>query len=300
MKPTLRHLAITVGGIAAIASSLFLLYVWTVGQNEDLHSRFTQTLRVEKSKSDQAPTEEDPLIRFVVNRLVPEENAAEISVLLILDTHSPSGEDLRTSAGSLTAQAEDGSSAELYAAHVETEALSAAKFRSGHKDAISRSPRSSFPTFTSIDAFPFDRVSLRPMFKLTDENNHWLRHRVEVQKAFPGRHMSVRWDHGGVIIEFARSNLEIVYVLGVSVVFLIATVAVFVGSILRRSAATGLESMLSVAGLLVAAAGYREILGVAKLASTSMLEILVLGIPILLLAISLLLSAFRTFSANDA
>jgi hypothetical protein len=300
VKATFRHLALAVGGIAAAASSFFAVYVWTIAQNEDLHSRFTQTLRVDKTKSDQAPTEQDPLLRFVVNRLVPEENSAEISLLLILDTHTPSGADLVRNGGGLTAQVEDGSSADLYAAHVETEALSAAKFRSGHKDAVARSSRQPFPTFSSLDAFPFDRISLRPMFRLTDANGRWVGHNVEVQKAFPGRHMSVRWDNGGVFIEFARSRIEIAYVLGVSVVFLVATVAVFLGSILRQKTSTGLENMLSVAGLLVAAAGYREILGVAKLPSTSVLEILVLGVPILLLAISLLLSVARASKANNA
>lgn len=186
----------------------------------------TQTLQVDKTKSDQAPTAEAPLLRFVINRLTPDENAAEVSLLLILDTHSPMGADLKSRTGSIAAQANDGSSADLHAAQLDTEALSSAKFKSGHKDAVARSPRSSFPTFTSLDAFPFDRISLRPMFRLTDENNRRLEHRVEVQKAFPGRRMSVRWDQGGVVIEFARSNLEIAYVLGVSIVFLIATVAV--------------------------------------------------------------------------
>jgi len=295
----LRRLALVVCCIATLASSVFLVYVWTEAQNDDLHSRLTRTLPVDKLRSDEAATKDDPLLRFVINRLTPEENAAEISLLLILDTSSPLGAELRSRGGKLTAQAEDGSSAELYGARVETEGLSAGNFISGYTDAITRSPRSSFPTFTSVGAFPFDKISLRAMFRLVDQNNRWMPHRIDVQKAFPGRQMSVRWEGGGVVVELARSNLEIFYVLGVSVVFLIATVTVFFGSILCKNSSTGLDGMLSVAGLLVAAAGYREILGVAKLPSTSMLEIVVLGIPILLLAISLLLSIFRSVNASD-
>lgn len=298
MKPTFRRLILVVGGIAVIASSLFFIYICTIVLNEEYHSRLTQILRVNKSKVVQTSTEQDPLIRFVINRLSPEENAADVTLLLILNTNTPLGTILKSKADGLKAQAEDGSSGPPTL--LETEELTAAKFRPGYANAITHSPRSSFPTFTSIDAFPFDKVSLRPMFKLAHADRSWLSHKIEVQKAFPGRQMSVRWDRGGVIIEFARSNLEIVYVLVVSIVFLIAAASVFVGSMLRKSSATGLESMLSIAGLLVAAAGYREILGVAKLPSTSVLEILVLGIPILLLAGSLLLSVFRAVNANDA
>ncbi len=294
-----RRIFISVSILIFLACTIYFLYAWVAVLNEDYFSRATQTLHLDKSISDQKPTEGDPILRFVVHRLIQEENSAEVSLILVLDTHSPMGSEIEANSQSIVAHADDGSSADLYGAHAETSVLSSADFIPGHKDAVARSSRLVFPTFSSVNAFPFDKISLRPMFKVTTNERRWHAHQVEIQKAFPGRKMTARWDNGGVVIHFSRSNLEIVYILGVSFIFLAATSLVFVSSLINPRSSIGIDHIVSIAGLLVAAAGYREILGVSKLPGTSVLEIVVLGFPLIILTANLVVSIYKSRIAGN-
>jgi len=137
----------------------------------------------------------------------------------------------------------------------------------------------------SVYGFPFDDLSIRPIFEVSRDGTYTDHYRLEVQKALPGRLMEVS-NETIPVIRLTRSPTEKAIVLVSAVVFLFLSGILVYGLFAARRGLTTLEELLAVGGYMVAAAGFRELLGVSRAAGTSALEIAVIGIPLLLLAIA--------------
>jgi hypothetical protein len=277
--------------IALVIGGAIMLMLLAVGiLNSELYGRLTETYAPTApfSKAD-----DDPLIRLVLYRVIPDENAVEASLLLIVDAESKLGEDIKGSGSSVKAIVEDGSSSHLYAMTAETTVMDASTFRHGFASAIVRSDRFFLPIYPSMGSYPFDDLRMRPMFRMQVDQSSILAFKVEVQKAFPGRLLSVEGDSGITLVSLARTPPEKAFIVTASAIFFLLSLTVTIGLFASRRGLTSFEQLIAVAGYLLAAAGFRDLLGVSRVAGTTILEIVILGIPLVLLSFGVAISMYR-------
>ena len=93
-------------------------------------------------------------------------------------------------------------------------------------------------------------------------------------------------------ISLTRSPTEKALVVSTSLVFLFLS-AVLAYSLFSNPGLKTIDELLGVGGYLVAAAGFREVLGISRAAGTSALEIGVIGLPVLVLSLGVAVSIVR-------
>lgn len=298
---SLRQFA-RVGAFAAIVAlvlgGIIMLMLLAVGVlNAELYGRLTETYAPAApfSKAD-----DDPLIRLVLHRIVPDENAIEASLLLIVDAESKLGKEIKGSGLSVSAVVEDGSSPHLYAMTAETTVMNASSFRPRFASAIVRSDRFLLPIYPSMGSYPFDDLRMRPMFRMQADQDAIFVFKVEVQKALPGRLLSVEGDSGITLIALTRTPPEKAFVITASAIFFLLSLTVTLGLFVSRRGLTSFEQLIAVAGYLLAAAGFRDLLGVSRVPGTTILEIVILGIPLVLLSFGVAFSMYRGRRLSNA
>jgi hypothetical protein len=118
--------------------------------------------------------------------------------------------------------------------------------------------------------------------------------RVTVVKLIAGRTMTVSADPSSFTITMKRPRIYQVFVVVGAGIFM--AVIIGVAAHLFRSSAWDkpVNQAIAIAGLFLAAAGFRDILGLSKLASFSAMEAFIIGVPLLLLAIALLRGALMS------
>lgn len=124
------------------------------------------------------------------------------------------------------------------------------------------------PSYPSLGTYPFDDIRLRPMVWVRSSRDGLLRARLEIEKAVPGRLLSVTQDSGAAVVTLTRAWTEKAFVLAASPVFVLISLAVTVGVFFARATASSLEQLIALASYLLAAAGFRELLGVSMAGTT--------------------------------
>lgn len=278
--------------ITLLLAAAALILLMSVGiLNADWYGRETETQQV--SGPAFAADETAPVVRLELHRIVSDTNSVEASVVLVVEGRSPIGEEVKSGATTLTAEVRDASSLEPVAINVHT-IVDKAAFQAGWSDAASRSAVFTLPAYTSGVPYPFDDVRVRPFLNVTDDKMMGVRTSAEIQKAFPGREMVVHLQGGIPEIRLSRTTTEVAYILTTGLIFFALSVAIALRLFSATSALTGVQELIAVASYLVAAAGFRDLLGLSRLAGTSVFEILILGVPLVLLAIGVAVSSLRT------
>jgi hypothetical protein len=291
--PLFRTVSKLVIGGAIVLGGIVLLPLAFVGAlNSELYGRLTETQTVSFGF---LAAETDPLVRLVVHKIIPDENAVEASLILMIDGSTELGQEIKIQGVVATAIVEDGSSQHFFAVTAQTPPIDSSAFEPGSSWAVTRSERFLLPTYPSMGTYPFDDIRFRPMLNVRSTRDGLLRPRVEIQKALPGRLLAVTEEGGCAVISLTRAPTEKAFVLASSLIFVLISLAVTFGVFFGRSSASSFEQLVAVASYLLAAAGFRELLGVSRVTGTTILEVLILGVPLTLLAIGVGASLFRHY-----
>jgi len=101
--------------------------------------------------------------------------------------------------------------------------------------------------------------------------------------------------NGNVEIRLTRTPVERVYIIAASAIFFLLSLLVAVTLFSSPTGLTSVQEVVSVAGFLVAAAGFRELLGLSQIRGTTILEILIVGVPLVILAVGVASSVLRAW-----
>lgn len=286
-----RKLKWLVVAFCVIAVPLGLMFAFALIANEDLYGRAidTQTaVGVGRGKTVRS----GPTVRLILHKLLADENAIEASLMII-------GEDgdlprlISEGKTKITAELRDGSSLQPYGilSDVTLDHVSA-KVQPGVNSFAVQSQRFLLPAMSSVSGFPYDDLKVRPIVDVRRDEFYTGEFKLEIQKAMPGRVMELS-DKNIVDINLTRSPTEKVIVLASSGVFIFLSVILVIVLFDRSRGLSSLEELLAVGGYLVAAAGFREVLGVSRMAGASALEMIVIGVPLAFLSVAVGISFMR-------
>lgn len=275
---------------AAAASGLLLSILGITLLNADLYGRLS-----ESHIFDAQDTEQARLI-LAIHRLVPDENAAEVTIQLSVPSQPQAdlvGSDREWLEGGVNANAYSGSSEVSKSIRIDS------MNRGNAPNLTAVSERFNVPTFPSLYGFPFDDVRIDVSTYIRKSNGVTPPYAFEIQKRLPGRRLSGKGNLTVASITLSRPSTERMMVLVSSIVF-VSLVAMLAFYLFRRQSGSPLEEMLGVTSFLIGAAGFREIVGVTRSSGVSVLEIVVFGVPLLLLAYAIMAGALRRSRKTDA
>lgn len=274
----------------SIGAGLLVMFASVAVINYDLYGRLTETNAVKTPVDPLASGESAPTLRVILHRILPDENGVEASLVIILDGHDELTERVRAGKEHLTASVRDGYAVDsMGLAHYLT-LDSTAAYPQFVPMAV-RSERFVLPSLPSLNGFPFDDISVRPYLEVRQSDGSSIRFRTEIEKALPGRILSTGVTGGIADATLTRSPTEKIIVLLGSIVFLSISTVVTIG--LFRVRLSTLEEIVAVAGYLLAAAGVRDLLGISRASGTSALEVIVVGLPLVLLGLGIGISVIR-------
>lgn len=280
------------GVVLLIGGTALVMFVFVTVMNADLYGRLIETQIARGVGTPDASSIEVPTARLVLHKLPADENAVEASLLLFIDGGALV-DQVREGKARLTAVVHDGSSFQPYGVrhHVILDS-STANAEPGDNAMAVQSERFLLPALPSLGGFPFDNLDIRPIVDVSINDGYTRYFRLEIQKALPGRLMQLS-DDNITTIQLTRSPTEKAIVVTSSLVFLFLSGILVYGLFAAPRGLTTLEELVAVGGYLIAAAGFRELLGISRTAGTSALEITVIGVPLLLLALGVAVSFIR-------
>jgi hypothetical protein len=244
--------------------------------NADLYGRMDENTQVFLGRDSTL----DALV--VIHRLISDENAAEVSVMLSARMYSPVGDSISSGKLRLKVAVYDGSSSLPFTPLAIATLDSSARIASNFTITTS-SQRFIAPVIPSVNGFPFDEISIEPLIVVNASDGQDRLPSIHVLKTVPGRLLRTQKQNTEPIISLVRSQTEIALVLTTSVAFLVISLIVTRHIVAHAKRLTGLEELLTVAGFLIATAGFRDLVGVSRASGTSALEIFVFGGPVALL-----------------
>ncbi|HYX72956.1 MAG TPA: hypothetical protein VE732_09300 [Nitrososphaera sp.] len=277
--------------VLIIACLALAMFTFGIVMNSDLYGRLIET-QVAQGVGDPAGSREIPTVRLVLHRLPSDENVVEASIIIITE-----GGNLvtliREGKSSIKATVRNGTTYQPFGIQNDvTLDDTSAKAEPGVGSIAVQSERFLLPALPSLGGFPFDDLEIRPIVDVMRDGGHTSHFQLEIQKVLPGRLMEVSNDNIPTI-RLTRSITEKSIVVGSSLVFLFLSGILVYGLFAAQRGLTTFEELLGVGGYLIAAAGFRELLGVSRATGTSALEIAVIGIPLMLLAIGVGVSFVR-------
>ena len=265
-----------------LTGAALLLMVSTKVLNDDLYARLTQTTSVPSDL--EPPTSTGPTARVVIHRILPDENAVELSVVLSIDSDDPLAIAIKRKQAALVAEVHDGQAVEHFAL-VHRSRLDDRNAVAGMAALAAPSDRFLLPALPSLSGYPFDDLLIRPMIIVKEETGSWIRFHTEVEKTVPGRLLKAKEVGGAPEITLTRSTTEKVFVTSGAALFILISLVVAI--VLFKTPLTGIGDLVAVAGYLLATAGVRDLLGISRAAGIGSLEVLVVGLPLLFLALAL-------------
>ena len=278
--------ALIVGGYA-LALAAFVTVM-----NADLYGRLIETHVAKGVGNPNDSPREIPIVRLVIHKFLSDENAVEVSLIVNVDGGALA-DRIRAGEVRLTAAAHDASSYQFFAlrSRVTLDSVTA-DVQPGVFPVATQSLRFFLPALPSVWGFPFDDLTVRPIIDVFVNGSYTNNFRLEIQKALRGRLMKLS-DDNIVTIRLTRTPTEKTLVIVGSAVFLFLSGILAFSLFAARPGLTTLGELLAVGGYLLAAAGFRELLGVSRAAGTSALEVATIGLPLLLLASAVAVSFIR-------
>ena len=278
--------------LAAIISGIEILVILVVPiLDADFYGRLTDTKSFNAFSSN-IENRVLPRIRFIIHKILPDENGVEASLELYVAgqvTNEPGWQDV----SQLTAEIRDKSSTQSF--FVTKKLTINLSRRSGERDISEQSERFIFPYLPSIEGYPLDNAEILPFINLVDDKGFRRDCKIEVQKSFPGWQLLVSKDsHYPKITLIRPLNDRILAIVGGMVFFFLATVMA-VGFCYLYTSFQQWEVFLSFVSYIFATVSFRELLGINRTIGTSAYEMIVFFVPIIMLTSVLLILIVRNF-----
>lgn len=253
----------------------------------DFYSRISQelTLKFEKNSPFKAT--------FVVHKIMTEENLIEASVI-VSSRYQDLPQSLSEKNDCLTLVVLDRSltSKAIRSFSIDCKQPIIRGFGS-QNDLEFETPRFFVASFPSVVGYPFDDVTTLPWFELFSQEG-LVTATYSVSKTMPGKTLQLTKDRYNFEIKIVRPILEKAIVVISSLTFIILTAIVTFKLFSNNVNLSGLQELLAVAGYIVAAASFRDLVGVTHTSGTSALEILIFGAPMVALSLGIAFSTWRS------
>jgi len=274
--------------IALWACSGLLFLVMMIGFLQfDLYGRRTETKLWRTAIEGISPS-----ILVVLHRILPDQNAVEASVILNV-SDAATMNAIRTGAISLVATVTDGS--RISPSLQETITLDRDMVtRNGQF--IAKSEHFLLPTEPSLLPYPFDDVSVNPtvtLIRLQDGTSP--KFGLHVQKALPSRILDTEESSS---ITLRRPGIQKTFVVIVALIFWFLALIITYELFNAPQGLTSFQELLAVAGFLVTAMGFRDVLGFSRLPATGASEVIAIGFPIVFVCIGMATSLYRKSRAE--
>jgi hypothetical protein len=275
--------AISLSVVLVLSSAL----AYTI--NAEFNGRLTETQTV----APKSGNTNGLLVRLTIHKILVDENAVEASLLLVVNGSGEVGKQIQSGRLSVWAEVEDVSSQHLHAAGAETPLIDSSKFM--RSEAVAQSQRFNLPSYPSVDAYPFDDLHVRPLVYVRTSQGYILDFALEIQKASPGRLLSVQEEGGIPVAALKRAPTQKLFIIATATLFLLVSVAVTVAIFFGARGASGFEQLVAAASYMLSAAGFKELLGVSAVPGTTVLEIVILGVPLVLVSLGVAFSLYRHY-----
>jgi hypothetical protein len=240
------------------------------------------------------PRTEAIVARLIVHKISTDENSVEVSVLL--EATGEIAERLpRGRQPCLILSVDDRSHERLFQPR---QFIFDCERAPGEGFIARQTPRFDLPAWQSVTMYPFDDVETLPLLYLATAGGEVPPTRYIVAKTMPGRVLSQQGTELNWEIHLARSANQQIAIMSAAIMFI--AIALFAAWQITRAKTpmSGLDNVLAVAGFVVAASGFRTLLGVDRLPGTSAFEIAVFTLPLILLALSILAAGLRSALAS--
>ncbi len=258
---------------AALLPLLPILFVTLV--NGELSGRGIDAVDIGKNVDTPAFT-----ITAVIHRLIPEENAAELSFTVTVDPAEISDRMRgRDNCATLVVWNRDPDRV-TPPQRVQISCRAA----DGFTYPTTQTGRIALPAYPSVAGFPFDYVHLWPDARVSVDTIFHGATNIRVVKQVPGRVLVNQGDQLNWDLALGRPWTEKVLILISGGWFVLLTLGVGIELLRAKRAPKGWQDMATLAGFLLAAAGLRDLLGVTRSTTTSAFEIIVFLGPLLFLS----------------
>jgi len=265
--------------------------------NADLFARLIETKEQENTNFGASKSDENPTLTLIMHRLLQEENAIECSIVLSYYKQNILSQEKENTNFLLIAR--DGSEYSpfgLYKKFSFPDTSGLYSVESGFE-----TNKFCIPTTTSTFGFPFDNIKIHPIIELYKDGKR-LDYNYKIQKRMLGRIFEedkTKYKRTNEIIELTRSDIEKYFVIICSLIFISLAAILTYGIVTRKKGLSSVDEIIIVAGYIIAAAGFRDMLGFNKIYGISALEVIVILIPLLIIFIALVCSICRGLKSKQ-
>jgi hypothetical protein len=282
----------TVSGLAivCIAAILGVIVIATFQSDYSASAVQTETL----TKNPSSPVE----IVLRIGSISDQSNTAQATVVArsrrsLLDT------ELRSDTDKLTFQLDDGNPVSGIQ-RLGSVSLDKSSIQSSLAYAEGQPVSITLVTYHDATPYPFDKYeSFVGIVPISPGQNAPDFH-VAIVKTIAGRSMVVSGEPANFTIVLKRPWIFQVFVVVGALIFVSIILSVSFHLYQTSAWEKPVNQVVAIAGLFLSAAGFRDIIGLSKLASFSAMEALVIGIPLLVLATALLKGALVSLRRPNA
>lgn len=274
-------LAFMLLNIISVSSLIFL-------GNAEYHGRSAQFIDVSNGETDGGAT-----ATLVLHRIVTDENAIEASVLVRIPSEFAE-KHKDENAPCFQVYVGDRSNPDEQVFRSEIFPIYCKKLPFATVFLEDQTPRFMIPATQSVSLFPFDELIVVPDIKVAEQGTYFdfLATYYRIGKALPGKIVTFTGDKMNWEIHLSRSTNEKIIVQLAATLFVI--LSLFVSwQLAQPRKEVGTQDMVAVAGFIIAAAGFRDMLGVTRTIGTSFFELAVFGLPLIILTLSIFVGHVR-------
>lgn len=263
--------------LAAVAAAFIFL------ANEEYSGRGSQTVVIYDPRS-----EKGPVVNLIIHEILPEEGAVEASVSLTFPATTPPRQPDKAECFILVVGDRSPEQVMMPKKHsFPCTADPAIGIPGGQTD------RFKLPAYQSVQLFPFDTIVIWPYLNLISLQNDFAEPKYVITKFPPGRTISLKGDWLNWDIYFERSNNEKISILVSAFLFVSLTILLSWRIIMADSRLSAVQDLVAIASYMIAAVGFRELIGLDRTSGTSAFEIGVFILPLVLLTSGIFFSHIR-------
>lgn len=260
-----------------VSGWLLILIVWIPIANSDFQARTRSLIVLDPQGNSEFSAS------LILHRLIPEENAAEAS-LAIRVFPGPILDSIR--AGTFKARVTVWNRSSEYPIYT-LESLRVDTAASASWELSMGSERFSLPLHSSVTDFPWDYYVGFIGIRVQRDEVGLIPARFSIAKGFPGWRVVSEGNPMNLTLRFERPLVQRLIVLLSLVVFVLLSLWVVFSILQGPKELSAISGSTALAGFVLAAAGYREIVGLSSLPSVSWLDLIVLGVPLIALLIGI-------------
>lgn len=159
----------------------------------------------------------------------------------------------------------------------------------------SQSATGNMLVFRDVNPYPLDDYAQQLAIEVRGKTGDFIIYDTRLVKMIAGRRLVCKGDYNLIDFELKRPFPQKIFVFCSAIVFVLIVLGIALILIFSPVSQTPQSLLLTVAGFLLGAAGFRDLMGLSKLTSFGTGDALVVGIPLLILAGAFIRVAFAKY-----